>query len=166
MRTSALSFVLLAALAAPAVADDRPQWTLQVDPLTTALGFVHLQVERALAPHLSAYVGPSLRLFDGLRGGGDFKGYGAEAGVRAFLSPTAPEGWWGQVRGVVAHLRTPDDDTATGGYASVLVGYSAIFDGWLVLAGGLGVQYLQYEVAGLGPTGVLPAAHTTAGVAF
>lgn len=167
MRVAVLSLVLAAGVTGPAQADEvGPRWTLQVDPLTTALGFVHVQVERALRPHVSVYVGPSLRLYGGLAGSGDFKGYGAEAGVRVFLDPSAPFGWWGQVRGVVAHLRTPDDETALGGYGSALVGYSALFGGWFVLAGGLGVNYLQYEVAGLGTSGILPAAHTTIGAAF
>ncbi len=160
-------FLLLALVSTRALAaDEGPRWTLQVDPLTTALGFVHLQVERALHPRLSVYLGPHARLFEGSRGGGDFVGYGGELGVCVFLRPSAPEGWWGQVRGVVASLRTPDDDTAAGGYVSALAGYTAIFDGWFVLAGGLGVQYVHYSVAGLGTEGVLPAAHTAVGVAF
>jgi hypothetical protein len=156
------------ALSPSARAEEAPRWTLQVDPLTTALGFVHLQVERALAPHLSVYAGPHARLFSSplAEEREDFLGAGVEAGVRLFFRPSSPEGWWAQVRGVGARLWTPDDDTAFGGYVSALGGYTAIFDGGFVLSGGLGVQYLHYRVAGLGPEGVLPAAHTTFGVAF
>jgi hypothetical protein len=156
------------ALCPTARAEEPPLWTLQVDPLTTALGFVHLQVERALAPRVSVYAGPHARLFSSplTDKKEDFLGAGLEAGVRAFLRPSAPAGWWAEVRGVGARLWTPDGDTALGGYASALAGYTAIFDSGLVLAGGLGVQYLHYRVAGLGPEGVLPAAHTTLGFAF
>jgi hypothetical protein len=44
-------------------------WTIQVDPLTTALGLVHVQIEYALSDHWSVYAGP-LGLFRGrtLRG--------------------------------------------------------------------------------------------------
>lgn len=150
--------------------DEGPAWTLQVDPLTTALGFVHVQVERAVTPNLSFYVGPSLRLFDNLLEDKEeaFLGLGVEMGLRYFFSETAPEGWWVQVRGVTARLQTTEgpEKTAFGGYISALGGYTWIADGWFVLAGGVGVQYIHYKVAGLGIEGVLPAAHTTLGVAF
>jgi hypothetical protein len=167
MRGLPLLAVLTLATAPAAAEDDRPAWTLQVDPLTTYLGFAHLQVERALAPRWSIYAGPHARLFSPPGGDDeDFVGFGLEVGVRYFFRPTAPEGWWAQLRGVGAHLRTPDDATSFGGYVSALGGYTAIFDGWFVLAGGLGVQYLHYTVDGLGPKRVFVAAHTTVGVAF
>ncbi len=155
-----------------AIAPQAPQWTLQVDPLTTALGFVHLQVERALSDNLSLYAGPSLRLFSGIITDPpeDFIGLGLEAGVRYFIFGGAPEGWWAQVRGVGAFLQTTDDRdpavTAFGGYVSALGGYTWISDGGLVLAGGLGVQRLHYKVGGLGIDAILPAAHSTLGFAF
>ncbi|MCA9528256.1 MAG: hypothetical protein KC549_18355 [Myxococcales bacterium] len=151
---------LAAALLAPA-------WTIQVDPLTTALGFVHVQVERALGERASVYLGPSLRLFDAPFGDpANVRGLGAEAGFRLFLRPEAPAGWWVGARGVLAQV-TPvgDGDAELGGYGSVLAGYTWIHD-WLVLAGGLGAQYLHYTAGGEGIEGVLPAAHTTVGVAF
>ncbi len=144
---------------------------MQVDPLTTALGFVHVQVERAFHRRWSVYAGPSLHLFPGIlaKGPEPFVGFGAEVGVRRFFTGHAPEGFWVELRGVLAHLRTTDAaprETAVGGYVSALAGYTAILGGWFVLAGGLGVQYLSYQVRGMGPRGVLPAAHTTVGVAF
>jgi len=147
-----------------------PQWTLQIDPLTTALGFVHLQVERAVAPHVSIYAGPHLRLFDSLldKKKEPFTGVGVELGVRYFLNPSAPAGAWAQVRGVVARLQTDRNGgkTAMGGYGSVLAGYTAIFAERWVLAGGLGVQYLHYYIDGMGPKRLFVAAHTTFGVPF
>ena len=141
-------------------------WTLQVDPLTTILGFVHLQVERRLADSLSIYVGPHLRLFSSPFGEQeDFQGYGAEVGLRWFVFRDAPEGWWAQVRGVGAYLTTADA-TAPGGYASVLGGYTHIFGSGLVLSGGLGVQYIHYTIENLGPSLWAPALHTTLGWAF
>lgn len=157
------------ALEPPAMepAPEAPQWTLQVDPLTTALGYVHLQVERALLPQLSVYVGPHLRLFDSVLSdvSEDYTGFGLEVGVRWFFRPSAPAGWWLQARGVGAYLSGPQS-SSPGGYVSALGGYTAIFDGWFVLAGGAGVQYLHYRVDGLGPKGIFPALHTTVGVAF
>lgn len=148
-----------------------PQWTLQVDPLTAALGFVHLQVERALTERFSLYVGPHLRLFNSLldEKDEDFVGVGVEAGARWFFrGGPAPAGTWAQVRGVAAYLRTDVGGSASalGGYGSVLVGHTWIFDGRWVLAAGAGVQYLHYTIKGMGPRGVLPAAHTTFGIAL
>ncbi|MCA9514878.1 MAG: hypothetical protein KC635_08050 [Myxococcales bacterium] len=172
----ALSLAALALGASPRAAaaasdDARPRFTLQVDPLTTALGFVHAQLEWAFDPAWSVYVGPSVHLFPGLLAeddDADFTGLGVELGVRYYFHGAAPEGAWVLLRGVMAHLQLddPPDTTAFGGYVSALVGYTALFDGWFVLSGGLGVQYVHYEVAGSGTVGVLPAAHTALGVAF
>lgn len=169
MKTALFTIAALATFALPSLvqAQETPQWTLQVDPLTTALGFTHLQIEHAVAPQWSFYVGPHMRLFNSpLRDETeDFTGYGLEAGVRWFFSPGAPEGWWVGTRGVIAYVIGPDKENP-GGYVSALGGYTWIGGGWLVLSGGLGVQYLHYTVQGLGPKGILPAAHTTVGVAF
>lgn len=155
---------------AQTVSDSHIAWTLQVDPLTTLLGFVHFQLERKLGGHASIYVGPSLRLFSNpLAEPEDFVGYGGEAGVRYYPFGTAPRGWWLLGRGVLAHLRAEVDgevETAAGGYVSALGGYTWIFGSHFVVSLGGGVQYLHYTIAGLGPTGVLPAAHTTIGFAF
>lgn len=142
-----------------------PAWTLQVDPLTTALGYVHLQIERRVAPHWSVYIGPHLRLFSPPFGEAeDYRGYGLELGLRYFFQGTAPEGWWVGIRGVLAALRT-ENTRRPGGYASALGGYTAIF-GHFVLSGGIGIQYLHYTIEGLGPKRVFVALHTALGVAF
>ena len=145
-------------------------WTLQIDPLTTALGFAHIQVERALTPNFSIYVGPSLRLYSSVfdEEPSPFVGIGAEVGLRYFFKPSAPQGLWVQVRGVIARLSSDEQGgkTGMGGYGSALVGYTWIFGGRWVLAAGAGVNYLQYTIAGMGTEGLLPAAHTTFGVAF
>lgn len=158
--------VAAAALPAPAAAQ-APQWTVQVDPLTAALGFAHVQIERALSPRWSLYAGPHLRLYDSLLADTreDYTGFGVELGLRWFFSPSAPEGWWLCARGVGAALQGPTE-AAPGGYVSALGGYTWIIDGRWVLAGGAGVQYLHYTVEGLGPRGVFPALHTALGVAF
>jgi hypothetical protein len=186
LRPLAFAFVLLAipsravaaqapppppprAVAAQAPPPPPPQWTIQIDPLTLALGFAHVQVERALGDHASLYVGPSVRLFDPLSKEKDaYIGVGGEAGVRVFPWGAAPRGAWGEVRGVLAWLHTDarGGATAVGGYASVLGGYTWILADRWVLAAGLGVQYIHYRVAGLGSVGILPAAHTAFGVAF
>lgn len=146
---------------------ESPSWTVQVDPLTTALGFVHVQVEYAFTDHFSLYAGPHLRLFNGLiaEPDDDYMGLGAEVGARWFFRGGAPRGWWAQGRGVLAHLSS-GEETALGGYVSALGGYTWIFDSGFVLSAGLGVQYIRYQVAEQGPRGVLPAAHTTLGFAF
>ncbi|MCO4762725.1 MAG: DUF3575 domain-containing protein [Myxococcales bacterium] len=177
-RPSFISLLLFAPLLAlatlmalPQQVGAEPKWTVQVDPLTTALGFAHIQVERALTPQWSVYVGPHARLFNSLLDSKDepYKGYGVELGVRRFFTGKAPSGLWGQVRGVVALVQSDistGPQSAMGGYGSALVGYTAIFGGRWVLAGGAGVQYLRYTIGNMGVKGVLPAAHTTVGVAF
>ena len=143
-----------------------PMWTIQVDPLTTYLGYVHLQVERALTPHFSLYAGPHLRLFSppGTEPE-DYKGYGVELGARWFPFGTAPQGFWTLVRGVGARIST-DTNATFGGYVSGLAGYTAIFADTFVLSGGAGIQYLHYRIDGLGPKRVFVALHTSVGFAF
>lgn len=170
--------LLLATLAFAApltqpASDDEPQWTVTVDPLTEALGFVHVQVEHTLGQRFSLYAGPSLKLFNSPLGIGigPFRGYGAEAGVRAFFYGRAPRGTWVMVRGVLALVQYSDllgddpdwaqaamvvcswpefcgaDGSALGGYTSALVGYTGIVPvghGGLVLSGGLGLSYFAY----------------------
>jgi hypothetical protein len=46
------------------------------------------------------------------------------------------------------------------------VGYTWILRERFVLAGGAGVQYINYQIAGQGLEGVLPALHTNIGFAF
>lgn len=145
-------------------------WTVTVDPLTAALGFAHVQVERALGPRASVYVGPSLRLYDGLLPdtNGPYVGLGAEAGVRGFFVGTAPEGGWVMLRGVLARVSTeiPEPAAQLGGYTSALVGYTAILGPGFVLSGGLGASWFDYGVLDYGVHGFAPAAHTNVGWAF
>jgi hypothetical protein len=147
-----------------------PHWTIQVDPLTYALGYAHVQVERAVSPSVSVYAGPHLRLYDavGAAEHEPYIGLGVETGVRWFPQHHAPSGVWLMGRGVLAELFTTDDthQHAIGGYASALVGYTGIIHERLVLSGGLGVQRLQYTVGGYGLATFYPAAHTAIGVAF
>lgn len=156
-------------LPADASAQERSEfdWTLQVDPLTTALGIVHLQIERRLTDHFSVNLGPAFRLYNGISASDrTFVGYGAEAGLRYYFFGGAPEGWWAQARGVIAWLEADSGVANPGGYASALGGYTAVFGGWFVLSGGAGLQYFFFEVDGLGTGGFFPAAHTALGVAF
>lgn len=176
MHGKLLAAILTASLfTAPALAETDPEppapqatWTVQVDPLTIALGFVHVQIERRLGDQVSVYLGPNARLWDLNLKDDDpsYYGIGAEAGVRWYFRGGAPAGWWALARGVLAHLRADNEDTDLGWYASALVGYTWIFKGRWVLAAGLGVQYLDYTVSGVGTDGILPAAHTAAGFAF
>lgn len=162
--------MILSLLASALAATPTPSWTVTVDPLTTALGFAHVQVERAFDPRFSVYAGPSLRLYDGLLAAvnGPYRGLGAEAGLRWFPRAHAPVGPWLMLRAVGAALSTTDgsDQHAPGGYASLLAGGTIIPVGPLVLSGGLGVSYFAYQVGGYGPSGLAVAAHTNLGVAF
>lgn len=147
---------------------DRIDWTIQVDPLTTALGIAHILVERRVADHVAVYIGPSLRLYDSPLTPDDEEGYnayGAEFGARWFFRGDAPGGWWAGLRGVVAHL-TFEDESELGGYASALAGYAWIIDDRWVLSGALGVSHFWYDVGDVGVSGVLPGAHTAVGFAF
>jgi hypothetical protein len=149
----------------------RPAWTVTVDPLTTALGYVHLQVERRVTRHTSVYAGPHMRLFDGIltEGREPFLGLGGEVGVRAFPWGKAPEGAWVMGRTVLARLHTTDGSRQAelGGYTSGLVGYTGILGRHFVLSGGAGLNWFYYDIAGYGPNpGPFLALHTSLGVAF
>jgi hypothetical protein len=146
-------------------------WTVTVDPLTAALGFAHVQVERRLAPRVSLYAGPSLRLYDGLLAdvNGPYRGAGLELGVRGFLRPTAPEGAWIMLRGVGARTWTvapAAEAQGVGGYTSLLVGGTWIGERGLTLSGGLGGSLFAYGIGGYGPQGPAVAAHSNLGWAF
>lgn len=158
--------LLLSGLAVAADPPSTPSWTVTVDPLTTALGFVHVQVERALGPRASVYAGPSLKLYDGLLGPSlrPYRGYGGEVGLRAFVWGTAPRGAWVMARGVLADVFA-DGRGELGGYTSLLVGFTGILGPGLVLSGGAGVSYFDYGPA-YAIHGVLPALHTNIGWAF
>lgn len=150
------------------VQDERYRWTLSVDPLTFALGYAHVQLERSFGDRLSLYMGPNFRVFTNpILSDPDVdrvRGYGAELGLRVFFYGAAPEGAWVMVRGVLAYIHD-DEGGGVGGYGSLLAGYTWVHKR-LVLGGGLGVQYLAYSLRGQGPSGFAPAAHTVIGVAF
>ena len=160
----------LFALLPSAVAADAPRWTVTVDPLTYAIGYPHLQIERAFGDHASVYVGPHFRLYDGIltEGHEPYRGAGVEAGARWFPWGAAPEGAWLMGRTVVAQIWTTEgpEAQALGGYASALAGYTGIVGGFLVLSGGAGFNYLYYDIAGMGASGPFIALHTNVGVAF
>lgn len=146
-----------------------PVWTIQIDPLTTFLGFEHVQIERALGCSGTAYVGPHLRLFSPPTGPEEpFVGLGVEVGGRWFPWARAPTGAWLGARAVGSYLFTLDEsaDPALGGYASILAGYTWVFADHYVLSGGAGVQYFHYKVGDYGVEGVFPALHTAVGFAF
>ncbi|TNE84631.1 MAG: hypothetical protein EP330_28575 [Deltaproteobacteria bacterium] len=162
---------MLALLVSLAMAQDvDPEWTVTVDPLTFGLGYAHVQVERAVSERASVYVGPHMRLFDGLltEGHEPFLGFGAEVGVRYFPWGEAPEGAWIMGRQVVARLHTTDGSAPAkpGGYSSVLVGYTGILGERFVLSGGAGLNVLYYDIGEYGVSGPFPALHTNLGVAF
>ncbi len=146
--------------------DVERNWTIQVDPLTTFIGFAHLQIERKLTSDFSLYAGPHARLFSAPGGEKeDFLGFGLEMGLRWFPWGSSPAGAWALVRGVGAYVFS-DSDEEWGGYISGLVGYTFILSDFFVLSGGAGIQYLHYRVGNLGPKGIFPALHTTFGFAF
>ena len=165
------SLVLAAALStSTAAAGGDPQWLVTVDPLTVALGFPHVLVQRAVSDRVSLYAGPHARLFDGIITEGDepFVGFGVEVGARWFPKASAPTGMWLLGRQVGAHLHTTEGPAASelGGYSSLLVGYTVILGDVFVLSGGLGAQYLYYDISGMGSSGPFPAADTSLGIAF
>ncbi len=141
-------------------------WTLQVDPLTTYLGYVHLQLERKLSSNFSVYAGPHARLFSapGLTVE-DHRGVGVELGVRYYPWGEALRGPWALVRGVGAYIYD-DNNEDFGGYISALVGYTYILNNFWVFSGGAGVQYIKYQAGDVGPNSIFPALHTAIGIAF
>jgi hypothetical protein len=147
-----------------------PKWTVSVDPLTTAIGLLHVQVERRITPRVSVYGTPSVRVFDGILPdlNGPWTGIGIEGGIRGFFVGSAPEGGWVMWRGMVARTATeePRHAVGVGGYTSVLVGYTGIVGPGLVLSGGLGISWFDYGILGYGVHGFAPAAHTSVGWAF
>lgn len=162
-----LTALLLSSLAHAA---DGPAWTVTVDPLTTALGYVHVQTERRVSGAFSVYAGPHLRLFDGILTDEPepYIGLGGEVGVRWFPWGAAPKGGWVMLRTVGARVSTTEGpkQAAFGGYSSALVGGTAIVKDVLVLSGGAGFQQLYYTVGPYGPSGPFVALHTNVGVAF
>lgn len=147
--------------------DLEPHWTVTVDPLTTAIGIVHVQVEHDIGKRVSVYAGPSLRVFDGILAdtNGPWTALGAEVGVRGFFWGDAPEGGWVMARGVLGWASTADIGNLAG-YTSGLVGYTAVLGPGLVLSGGLGVSWFDYGSGGYGVYGLAPAAHTNVGWGF
>ncbi len=178
MRISALVvFIVLFFVANPVFAaqpvgqERQPSWTITVDPLTVALGYPHLQIERRVSRSMTVYGGPHLRLFDSLLAEEHepFYGAGGELAVRWFPFGSAPSGLWLSGRTVVAHLWTYDTEEIArsfGGYSSGLIGFTWIPFGWLVVSGGAGVQYLYYDIEDFGTRSFYPALHTAVGIAF
>ena len=166
----AVSFYVSAASAQKA-SDAAPtsiEWTVQIDPLTTALGIAHVLFEKRLTSRFAAYVGPSLRLYDSLLTNDDeegYRAYGIEYGIRYFLQSTAPFGLWAGLRFVNARLSF-ENENRLGGYVSGLFGYAWHFSKFWLISGALGISYFDYSVGGVGVSGVLPAAHTGIGVVF
>jgi len=158
------------ALAQDTPASDGPDWTVTVDPLTFAIGYAHVQVERRLDDRFSLYVGPHARLFDGVLTDEPepFLGFGGEVGLRWFPWGSAPKGGWVMVRSVGARLHTTDgtEQSGFGGYSSVLVGGTAVIADHFVLSGGAGYNQLYYSIGGYGPSGPFVALHSNLGVAF
>ena len=143
-------------------------WAVTVDPLTAALGYAHVQVERRLSPSASLYLGPHLRLYDSLLDDTvePYTGLGVESGARWYPRADALAGLWLGGRGVIARLKTDDGLTAPGGYISALAGRTWILGEHFVLSGGAGGQYIHYTIDGLGVQGFFPALHTVLGVAW
>lgn len=178
MKFSALAaFLLLFLIASPVFAsqpvgqDRQPNWTITVDPLTVALGYPHIQIERRVSGSVTFYGGPHFRLFDGILTDGTepFYGAGGELAARWFPFGSAPSGLWLSGRTVAAHLWTYDTEEIArsfGGYSSGLVGFTWIPFGWLVLSGGAGVQYIYYDIEDFGRRSFFPALHTAVGIAF
>ncbi len=154
----------------PVEENERPyKYTLQFDPLTAALGYMHLQLEHAVTPSFSYYVSPHARTHSSLINYTyePYNSIGVEAGLRFFFKKQAPEGLWIGARGTIARLSTERQTTAEpGGYVSALGGYTWISKNGFVLSGGAGVQYINYNIAGMGPKGIFPALHTAFGTAF
>ncbi len=151
-----------------ALAEPSPTWTVSVDPLTTALGYVHVQTEVKISDHFSVYSGPHLRLFDppwtAAADREPFLGVGIESGVRWFPKGQAPEGFWLMGRGVIAYAWATDSDASNpAGYGSGLFGYTWIVGDHLVLALGTGIQRIDYGVGDYGLHTFFPAAHTNIG---
>lgn len=181
-----LSFLVLWCWASLAAAQsssppEAPRRNLQVDPLTTLLGFVHVQAEWITKPssmgRFSVYAGPSLHLFDSPLVVGDegVLGLGVELGGRWYFrqkgSPANPVlyyGPWVLARGVIARVSVeePAPAAALGGYGSLLIGQTFLLRDFWILSGGAGLQFLHYSVDGQGIEGFLPALHTTLGFAF
>ncbi len=155
-------------LVAMAQAQSAPTTTVQVDPLTFALGYAHVQVEGTLSDSVTLYAGPHLRLFSAPGTPAEpYVGFGGEVGIRYYFQHQAPDGWWVLGRGVLAHVWATDSlETSPGGYASALGGYTGILGNGLVLSGGAGVQRIQYGVGDYGVRGWFPALHTAVGWAF
>lgn len=147
---------------------------LSVDPAATAMGFPSVHVEFAPSWSWSFYLGSHVRAFDGVLDSEStpYRSTGVEVGVRYFPSARAPLGSWFSARAAGAHLLAPDttdstqSDISRGGYISVLGGYSFGPLRRLILSGGLGVQYVNYEIQDFGFRGIYPAVQMGIGYWF
>ncbi len=146
--------LILGMVGSTALAGQRAGSVVSTNVFQLFQGGINLQYERVLNPGMSFYAAPSVSF------GGGAIGFGATAGIKKYLSPTAPEGFWFGGFGNFAYvsgLGIPV--TFFGGGANV--GYKYFLTDRFTLEGSIG---LAYEYLTLGPFGGGGAFGVTYGV--
>ena len=132
--------LILGMVGSTALAANRPGSVISTNVPQLFQGGINLQYERVLSPGMSFYVSPAIALTTG------GTGFGATAGIKKYITPTAPEGLWLGGFGNFAYVSALGISvTVFGGGANV--GYKYFLTDRFTLEGSIG---LAYEYLSLG----------------
>ena len=138
--------LILGMVGSTALAGNRPQSVVSTSVIQLFQGGINLQYERVLNPGMSFYAAPSIAL------GGGAIGFGVTAGIKKYLSPTAPEGFWLGGFGNFAYASALGiSATVFGGGANV--GYKYFITDRFTLEGSIGAAYEYLSLGVFGGAG-------------
>ncbi|MCA9562752.1 MAG: DUF3575 domain-containing protein [Myxococcales bacterium] len=155
--------------------DDRPLNTITIDPLPLIFGVLSLEYERAVAPAVSIYAGPSINFGTSVDDPDSAFGLGLDMGARFFPWGKAPEGFFIAADFGVAYASATDGETDTSASAVAYavggsIGYTFLIADVFDLSLGVGAQYADFEIKvandSIGFSGVLPTLRLALGAAF
>ena len=168
-----LGLALVASISYTTHAHADSENTITINPGSLLLGRLRLEIEHAVDTRASVFGGVHLLVnepFIETGPGGRVTGSGVEFGGRFFWRDGAPAGWWIGPSASVSFLETRDASGA--GYAvSMMGGYTAIIDDFVVLSFGVGLGYFDMVLersngSEVGVYGIAPRVRIAAGFAF
>ena len=137
----------------PVELDSGLKHDITFNPFALIFGTVSLEYEQAINPRISFYAGPSILAWNALGSyaGESTKAYGLAAGLRFFISGSAPEGFWvgpdvslAYANATVTAGSTTVSATGYGVKVSALAGYTWFFSRFVLsLGGGFGFHHQQ-----------------------